>query len=411
MRSLGVCAILLALAAIAPAPATRGPFESLWALGTLVLFAITLQNIFIRLRLPAVAAWVLAGLVLGPSLLGTVEPVRVSLLHLSFDAAGIGAGLLVGLGASWPAARRGWRLPLVVGASTVLGFAVITIGISTVTDISLPTALVVAAIASLWGPVVSDLWHSRETQVIALLGTAVALILLSLVLTGFNISGSHAWLLRLWLAPAAGAVAAELLWRTGVLESRGPALAGLAAVAVLAALTAQQFGIPAVPVGLGIGLALSARQESGRQLEHLLTPARPLVILICAGLLIASADPAALLWPIPEGLVEILCVQVAALVLIRGVAPSLWYPLPLASEVTRFSGWLLLPRGILAGNLILAAGATLPGLLSAPDAALLRAVVCADLLIFLLPFAVVAALMPPPPVAAPMVTEAVPGSD
>ena len=44
MRILGVCAILLTLAAVAPPPALRGPFEPLWALGALVLLAVTLHR-------------------------------------------------------------------------------------------------------------------------------------------------------------------------------------------------------------------------------------------------------------------------------------------------------------------------------------------------------------------------------
>lgn len=405
MRSLGVCAMLLALAAVAPAPAARGPFEPLWALGTLVLLAITLQNVFNRMRLPAVSAWVVAGVILGPSLLRTVEPLRVPLLSLSFDVAGVCAGLLVGLGADWPAARRGWRLPLVIGASTLLTFGVVAVGVSAVTDLPLQTALIIAAIASLWGPMVADFWHNREAQVIALIGTAVAMVLLSLVVSGFALPGGRDWLLLLWLAPIAGAITGELLWRSRLLQSRAQALASLAGLTIVAALAAQHLNLLALPLGLGVGMVLSARQGSDRQLERLLAPARPLAILLCTGLLVASTDPAALLWPVPAGLVEILCVQVVALVLIRAIAPALWYPLPLACEFTRRSGWLLLPRGLMSGEVILAAGATFPALLAGADAALLQAVVCADLFIFLLPFAVLAALTPPPPAAAPVVTE------
>ena len=95
MRSLGVCAILLTLAAVAPPPALRGPFEPLWALGALVLLAVTLQDVLSRLRLPAVVGWILSGLVLGPSLFHVVEPLRVPLLALCFSVAGLWAGLLV----------------------------------------------------------------------------------------------------------------------------------------------------------------------------------------------------------------------------------------------------------------------------------------------------------------------------
>ena len=405
MRSLGVCAILLALAVVVPAPADRGPFEPLWALGALVLLGVLVQNVFGRLRLPAIAAWVLAGLILGPSLLGVVEPARVQLLTLCVALTGIWAGLLVGVGASWARSRRGWTLPLVTCASTLLIFFVMVIAISVLTSLPLTMALVLSAIAALWGPVLGDFWHNREAQIIGLVGAAFALLLLSAVLGAQIPSHGFDWVTRLWLAPVLGAVSSEILWRIRVLERKGPALLSLTAWTVVAALAAQQFQLPVLPLGLGAGLALAARQGSERQLEHLLVPARATIILLFAALLVASTNASSLLWPIPAGLLEIVAVQVVAIVLIRGVGPVLWYPLPPAAEFSRRSGWLLLPRGLVAGEIVLGAGATLPGLLAVHDAALLQAVVLADLLIGCLLFASLAAFVPTPPLPAPSVTE------
>ena len=405
MRSLGVCAILLTLAALAPPPAQRGPFEPLWALGALVLLAVTLQDVLGRLRLPAVVGWILSGLVLGPSLFQVVEPLRVPLLALCFSVAGLWAGLLVGLGVSWPKEHRIWRLPLVIATSTLLTIAIVAGGISVATDLPPVTILVLAALASMWGPLMSTFWRGCEGQVIGLFGIAFSFIVLSVVLGATALPGGIDWVLRLWVALLLGAVAGESLWRLHVLDRKMSALLSLGALTIVASLVARRFGLPCLPMGLGLGLILAVRQGSGRQLEHLLAPARSMAILLFAGLLAASAQFGGLLWPVPQGLLEILVVQIVTLVLIRGVALAVWYPLPPDAEFSRRSRWLLLPRGLIAGELVLSAGAALPGILSAGDGALLRAVVFADVFIFSMFFAVVAAAVPPPAPTLPAVIE------
>lgn len=405
MRSLGVCAILLALAAVAPPPAARGPFEPLWALGALVLLAVTLEDVLGHLRLPAVVGWILSGLVLGPSLFHVVEPLRVPLLALCYSVAGLWAGLLVGLGVSWPVARRGWRVLFVIAASTLLTFGIVAGGIWVATDLQPVLILVLAALASLWGPLMSTFWRNREAQVIGLFGIGFAFVLLSAVLGAMELPGGLDWVGRLWFALLLGAVAGESIWRLRVLDRKVSALLSLAALTLVAALAARSLALPCLPMGLGLGLVLAARQGSGRQLEHLLAPARSTAILLFAGLLAASAQVGGLLWPVPRGLLVILVVQIVTLVLIRGVAPALWYPLPPDAEFSRRSGWLLLPKGLITGELVLGAGAALPGILAAGDGALLRAVVFADVFIFSLFFAVLAAFVPPPAPAPPTVIE------
>lgn len=405
MRSLGVCAILLALAAVAPSSSQRGPFEPLWALGMLVLLAVTLQHVLSRFRLPAVAGWVLAGLILGPSLFHVVEPLRVPLLALCLTVAGLWAGLLVGLGTRWSQARRGWRMPLVVAASTLLTFAVVAGAISLITDLPRAVILLLAALASMWGPILSDFWRNREVQVIGLIGAGCALIVLSVVLCTFHASAGINWVARLGLALLSGMVGGECIWRLRLLDRKGSALLSLAALSLVAALAARHFDFAALPLGLAMGLLLAARQGTDRQLEHSLAPARPIAILLFAALLAASADVGQLLWPVPHGLFEVLAVQIVALVLIRGIGPALWYPLPATAEFSRRSGWLLLPRGLILGELILGAGAGLPGILSSGDGVLLRAVFVADLFIFVLLFGTLAASVPLPAPTPPVVTE------
>ena len=405
MRSLGVCVILLALAAVAPPADQRGPFEPLWALGALVLLAVTFQNVLRRFHLPAVAGWILAGLVLGPSLFRVVDPLRVPLLGLSFALAGVLAGLLVGLSVSWPRARRGWRVTLVLAASTVITFAVVAGGITVTTGLSTTPVLLVAAFASMWGPLMADFWRNREVQVVSLFGACVSFVLISAVIGALDLPGGLHWVVRLWLAILGGAAAGEAIWRLRLLESRASALLSLAALTLMATFAASLHDLPTLPVGLGAGLILAARQGSGRQLEHLLAPARPTAILLFAALLAASADIGGVLWPVPQGLIEIVGVQAITLVLIRGVAPALWYPLPSDAEFSRRSGWLLLPRGLIAGQLVLGAGAALPALLSSGDSSLLRAVVVADVLVYSLFLGALAAFVPPPPPAPPAITE------
>jgi len=366
---------------------------------------VTLQGILARMRLPAVVGWVLAGLILGPSLLGTAAPLRVPLLALCSTITAMWAGLLVGLGATWAPMRRSWAIPLVTCASSLVTFCVVAIGISLATDLPLDMALILAAVASLWGPVLANFWGRREAQIIGLFGVAFVLVVLSITLGLLVPSGGWDWVARLWLAPVLGAAAAEVLWRVRLLARRGPALLSLTAWTVLATFAAQRFDVPVLLVGLGTGLALAARHGSGRQLEHLLAPVRATTILLFCALLVASADVSRLLWPIPSGLLEILAVQIVALVLIRGVGPALWYPLGPDSEFSRWSGWLLLPRGAVSGTLVLGAGATLPGLLSVGDGELLRAVVLADLLVFCLLFASLAAFIPIPLPARPVISE------
>ena len=422
MRSLGVCAILLALAAAAPPVAQRGPFEALWALGVLVLLGVTLQNVLRRVRLPAVAGWVVAGIVLGPSLFHVVEPLRVPVLALGFSVTGLWAGLLVGLGFSWPPARRGWRVPLVVAASTVLTFGAVAVGISLTTQLAPALVLVLAALASMWGPLLADFWHSREVQAIGIFGALIAFLVLSAVVAATELSGGLDWIARLWLALLLGAVSGESLFHLRLLDRRGSALLSLSVVTMIAALAVHQFRLPVLGLGLGLGLALAARQHAGlsggtsgrasvgafakhrRQLGRLLSPTRPTAILLFAGLLSASAD-LKILWPMPSGLVEVLAVQIIALLLFRGIGPALWYPLPLDAEFSRRSAWLLLPRGLVSGALVLGAGASLPGLLPAADSALLQAVLIADVLVFSLFFAVIAALVPAPALTPPAVIE------
>lgn len=397
MRSLAVCAILLAIATLAPPPFVRSVYEPLWAMGLLLLLAVTAQNVAGRLRLPAFVGWVAAALVLGPTLLSVTSLTRVPLLQVTASFSGLWAGLLVGLGVSWPVARRRRRLPGVVALSTAVTFAALAVAIALVADLPWPVVLVLAAVGSLWGPIVSDAWRNRETQVIGLFGVAAALVLLSAALVAAGAAGrlepgAGAWVGRLWLAVGSGAVAAEALWRMRLLDRRDAALFGLLGTTFAGALAADHFALPTLPMGLGFGLALVAREGSGHRLGHLLAPARGIAVLLFGALLVSSVDVVQMVWPPRPGLYEIVAVQVAILVCARGVGPALWYPFPPDGEFARRSGWLLMPKGLLGGQLVLGAGG-LASLLAPPHADLLRRVVVVDLFVYGLAFATLAALL------------------
>ena len=400
MRSFGICAILLALAALAPPPEARTGPESLWGAGLLLLLAATGQGILARAGLPALTAWVPAAFLLGPSVLSAVDASREPLLSLAAAGAGVWVGLLVGLGARWPVERRNWRLPAVVAGSTLVTFAGLAAVLGLAGGLPLPAALVLAAVASFWGPLVSDFWRSREAQVIGLLGSGVALLLLAAVLlleagSRWVAAEAREWMASLVLSGAAGAAAAEALRRTGILGRRDEALLALGALTFLGAGLALHAGLPSLPIGLGAGLLLGARPGPGGELDRRLAPLRPTSILLFAALLVVSTNALSLVPPRASWPYQIVLAQIGVLVAARVLGPALWYPLPSTGEFSRRSGWLLLPRGLIAADLVLGAGGGLTRLLSPEHADLLRRLVLMDLLLGSVLLAALAALMQP----------------
>ena len=400
MRSFGICAILLALAALAPPPEARAAPESLWGAGLLLLLAATGQGVLARAGLPALTAWVPVAFLLGPSVLSAVDASREPLLSLAAAGAGVWAGLLVGLGARWPAERRNWRLPAVVTGSTVVTFAGLAAVLGLAGGLPLPAALVLAAVASFWGPFMSDFWRSREVQLIGLLGSGVALLLLAAVVlleagSRWVAAEAREWMASLALSGAAGAAAAEILRRTGILGRRDEVLPALGALTFLGACLALQAGLPSLPAGLGAGLLLGARDGPGRELDRRLAPVRPTSILLFAALLVVSTDALSLVPPRASWPYQIVLAQLGVLAAARVLGPALWYPLPSAGEFSRRSGWLLLPRGLIAADLVLGPGGGPDRFLLPEHADLLKRVVLMDLLLGSVLLAGLAALIQP----------------
>ena len=108
-----------------------------------------------------------------------------------------------------------------------------------------------------------------------------------------------------------------------------------------------------------------------------------------------STDALSLVPPRASWPYQIVLAQLGVLVVARAIGPALWYPLPSTGEFSRRSGWLLLPRGLIAGDLVLGAGGGFGRLLAPEHADLLRRVVLADLLLGGVLLAALAALAQP----------------
>lgn len=399
MKNLAVCCILLALAALLPGAGASTPVDAAWALGLLMVLAFLAQRLAADLRLPAVCGWLAAGLALGAGGLDAVRPDVVPGLQLVHVFVGIWLAFEVGLSITWPAARRSWLLPATVGLST-LGTAVL-VAAGTVYLAHLPweLGLFVGALTCLWGPLVaSSLSRSDEAGLIGVLGSAVALLTLTgalLLLHEQHVlpAGAVRAAVGIWASAAAGAILAEVLWRTRVLARRTPAVVGLLGIFGLAAALLVQYRVYALPFGLAAGLVLAAHEERSRLLRHLLDPARRLAAMVFFALVGASLDPDPLFRAPASGLYEILLLQALVLVLLRGLGAAVWYPRREGSGFSRHSSWLLLPRGALAYELVLRQGAGLAPLVPAAHSRLIAQLVTAEILIYGFAFSAMAAAM------------------
>jgi Kef-type K+ transport system membrane component KefB len=373
-------------------------FDAAWCLGLLMLLAFLAQQTARRLRLPALVGWIGAGLLLGPSGLQTVQPASSHLLGQILLFAAMWVGLQTGLKFYWPAIGRGWRLPGVIALSTFVTFLLASAAIAFLTQPPWWFALLAGVLACLWGPfTVTNLVERKDIAALAALGAGCSLILLSAVLgllhgrgvlaaSGLRLVG------LLWLSLLAGGLAAELLYRLRLLAARGTAFAGLCATFALGALLLPHVGLFALPLGFGAGLVLSRHRNRSGEAIYSLPTANPLASMVFFALAGTAID-LRVLWPPAAGLPEILLIQFAALILVRGLGPVLWYPLrPDETDRTRHSGWLLLPSGALLFEMLNRSDG-LAALLQGKDADLLRQIALSDVLIPSLFFSLLAAFL------------------
>ncbi len=387
MRTLAVCVILLALASFSasdPQISNDSRIDVLWVTGTVLLLALTMQRVCERLSLPTLWGWVGAGLIVGATGLSVGNP-SPDMQELVLRFVGLWAGLLVGIGFGWPSSSTHGHFLGIVTASTVVGALVVTLGCFLIADQVWTTALLVGALSALWGPVlVSSVWRDDESAGAALVGTLVAAVLLTWVIGWLHESkllagDGLAFATRVWISPAVGIAIGWLLQLLSVLKRRSVALVALLLMSSLGAVAIDHYDLLGIGVGLGAGLALSFRPQSGRALDRLFDASRPLASFLFVALAMSRVDVKVLLSAPSAGLIEIVLLQVIVLFSIRGLGPILWQPR--ISRATSLNGWLLLPKGIVAIELVLVGGG-LTDLLQPSSALLLQQIVVVDLLIY-----------------------------
>jgi hypothetical protein len=387
VRTLAVCVILLALASFSasdPQISNDSRIDVLWVTGTVLLLALTMQRVCERLSLPTLWGWVGAGLIVGATGLSVGNP-SPDMQELVLRFVGLWAGLLVGIGFGWPSSSTHGHFLGIVTASTVVGALVVTLGCFLIADQVWTTALLVGALSALWGPVlVSSVWRDDESAGAALVGTLVAAVLLTWVIGWLHESkllagDGLAFATRVWISPAVGIAIGWLLQILSVLKRRSVALVALLLMSSLGAVAIDHYDLLGIGVGLGAGLALSFRPQFGRALDRLFGASRPLASFLFVALAISRVDLKGLLSAPSAGLFEIVLLQVIVLFSIRGLGPILWQPR--ISHATSLNSWLLLPKGIVAIELVLVGGG-LTDLLQPSNALLLQQIVVVDLLIY-----------------------------
>jgi hypothetical protein len=105
----------------------------------------------------------------------------------------------------------------------------------------------------------------------------------------------------------------------------------------------ETLGLMALPCGLMAGLVQNKTQS--RRVRLLLHQGAPVAFMLFFALVGTALDLGAL-WPPAAGLYEAALVLVAVPLLLRGLAPMAYYPLP-GPHPGRRIGWRLLPRGAL----------------------------------------------------------------
>ena len=389
MRILALCSVLLGLALLAPT--AQNTTTAAWALGTLMLLAFAFEHVTKFVGLPALVGWLAAGIALGVSGLEAVRPTASPTLHLVFLISAIWLGLQVGLRRTPDRRPMNWRLPGVISLSTLLTCAAAAIAILLVLELPGPMALLFGVVICLWGPfALSTLSDSDDAIVASLLGSAVSLVLLSLVCLVFAFVGTLpplaiAFTASLWLSLAGGVVTAEVLWRLNILQRRTSAVIGLLSCFAVAAILIDRFGLYALPFGLAAGVVLSLHDGEGRQLRHLVAPGRQVSAMVFFALAAASVDvnTGRPWWPPPEGLAEVLTIGLVLLVALRVVGPTVWFPLP--REQGGLEGretWLLLPKGAILFELTFGHDRSLLQLATGASANLLHQFILADLVIY-----------------------------
>jgi len=353
MKNLVVAAFVLLLAYYGPQRDQASRFDAAWMLGALALLAAVGGQLAQAIRLPALIGWIAAGLALGISGLQVVSPTAFPLYQILLLVTGLWVGFQVGLHVVWPA-QLDWRGPALIAAATALVFIVVTAAVALLVEPPWWLALLIGALASLWGPFTAvPEYRRRGALLLAVLGQGFALVLLSgvlVVLEGEAVveSGAIAWAGRVWLSLLVGGGLGLGLRLLGLFAAPASTLVtGLLGGFLCTAVALGEWGLMALPCGLAVGLVQGSKRLESRRVRLLLHRAAPVAFMLFFALMGTALELNAL-WPPADGLLQVALVLVATPVLLRGVAPMIYYPLPAPDPGHwRRIGWLLLPRGAL----------------------------------------------------------------
>ena len=341
MKTIVVAAFVLLLIYCGPPQDRSSPFDAAWMLGALAFLAAAGGQLAQAIRLPALVGWIGVGMLLGTGGLQLVDLDAFSLHQLLFLTAGLGVGFQVGLHVVWP--TYAWRTLGLVAAATALVFAAVTAA-TALLGLPWEQAVLLGALASLWGPF-TDVpeFGRRGALVLAVLGTGCALGALAGALILLE-TGAAGWVGRVGLSLVAGGglgLGLRLLRRFATPSAT--IVSGLVGAFFLTALALELLGLMALPCGLVAGLVQDKQQS--RRVRLLLHRGAPVAFMLFFALLGTALDLGAL-WPTADGLYEAALVLVAVPLLLRGLAPIAYYPLPSPHPGQRI-GWRLLPRGAL----------------------------------------------------------------
>lgn len=341
MKTIVVAAFVLLLIYYGPLQDRSSPFDTAWMLGALALLAAAGGQLAQAIRLPALVGWIGAGMLLGTGGLQLVDLDAFSLHQVLFLTVGLGVGFQVGLHVIWP--THAWRMLGLAAAATALIFAAVT-AVTALLGLPWEQAVLLGALASLWGPFTGlPEFGRRSALLLALLGTGCALVALGGTLILLE-TGAEGWIGRVGLSLVAGGglgLGLRLLGRFATPSAT--VVSGLVGAFFFAALALEFLGLMALPCGLVAGLVQDKQQN--RRVRLLLHRSAPVAFMLFFALVGTALDLGAL-WPSATGLYEAALVLVAVPLLLRGLVPMVYYPLP-GPHPGRRIGWRLLPRGAL----------------------------------------------------------------
>lgn len=394
MKNLAICSILFFLGFLGQQHSGTGPIDAVWMLGVLFLVAYLGQQLARCLRLPDLVGWLSAGLLLGPSILGTVQPASVDMIQLVHLYTAIWLGCLTGARLPRLGLPVDWRLSGIIGLSTLAVFLLAFIALFFIIQLPWPLAFLLAAVSSFWGPFAGGTIAPRENIVeVGVIGNICSLVLLSAVLLlgwqpqGFNIQAI--WLVIAFLgSPVLGFLTIECLWYLKIFERPQRAAIGLGIALLLVAVGIWQLGFYGLLCGVAAGLRLCRRGGEEETIQHTFNNIRPLVSLVFFSLLGANLDLRVLMKP-AVGLYSIILVQIIILIIVRGIGPALWSRLP---GHYRYDSGILLVKGALLFELVYLGSTSFVALPWPGSIELVQQILLGDILVHLLLFSVLAAL-------------------